>query len=64
MKWLLALLIAANIGFYLWAGGRGARGEQSGAPPGAAEGNREGMLLLQERAGNGRPENAASGEAL
>ena len=64
MKWLLALLIAANIGFYLWAGGRGARVEQSAAPPAAAEVNREGMLLLQERAGVARAETAARGEPL
>ncbi|MGR3914183.1 MAG: hypothetical protein OD918_06610 [Gammaproteobacteria bacterium] len=48
MKWLLTLMLAANIAFYLWAGGRGARIEHAAAPPATADVNREGMLLLHE----------------
>jgi len=62
MKWLLTLLLAANIAFYLWVGGRGARVEQASAPPAAAGVNREGMLLLQEL--GARKSAPASSEAL
>lgn len=51
MRWVVALLLFANVAFYLWIGERAGDGERGlSAEP---EVNREGMLLLHEiRQGN------------
>lgn len=53
MKWTVALLLLANAALYLWVGERA--GHRWQVPLAQPEVNHEGMLLLHELAGTGRP---------